>query len=179
MLSPDALSLDSDMLDEARAYLRIETDQEDGPLAAIILAAIGHAENFTRQILIQRVMRETRTASSAWQPLSARPVQSFGGVIGLPADGASFALPVANYTTQIDANGDGHIRVLQPGVAGRVEITYTAGLSSGWATLPEALRLGILRLIGHLYAHRDAADDRGPPTAVTALLSPWRRMVLS
>ncbi len=179
MLSYDALSLDSDMLDEVRGYLRVEPDQDDGSLGAIILAAIGHAENFTRQVLIQRAVRETISASSNWQRLSAAPILSFDGVTGIPADGGLFGLPTANYGTEIDGNGTGHFRVMQPGAAGRFEISYTAGLASEWATLPEGLRLGILRLTGYFYAHRDAADDTGPPVTVSALLRPWRRITLS
>ncbi len=179
MLSFDALSLDSDMLDEVRAYLRVETDQEDGSLAAIILAAIAHAETITRQVLIQRTMREMLSASRSWQKLSAAPVLSINSVIGIPADGGSFAVLPVNYATEIDGNGSGHFRFLQQGAAGRVEISYTAGLATQWASLPEALRLGILRLTGYFYAHRDGTDDAGPPAAVSALLRPWRRITLS
>ena len=38
MLSSDALGLDGVMLDEAKAYLRLESDEDDAPLGAIILA---------------------------------------------------------------------------------------------------------------------------------------------
>jgi uncharacterized phiE125 gp8 family phage protein len=179
MLSHDALNLDSVMLDEAKAYLRLESDEEDAPLGAIILAAIGHAEAFTRQILIRRGVRETISASQNWTRLSVSPVKAISQVTGLPADGASFVLPPANYTADIDNNGDGHIRISQSGAAGRAEITYMAGMAGNWAELPETLRLGILRLAGHLHLHRDSGDDAGPPAAVAALLRPWRRMILS
>lgn len=179
MLSHDALSLDSAMLDEAKAYLRIESDEEDAPLGAIILAAIGYAEAFTRQMLIRRGVTETVPTTSQWRRLMATPVKEITAVTGLPGDGASFALPPANYTVDIDSNGDGHFRVMQPGAAGRAEVTYTAGIAASWADLPEALRLGILRLTGHFHLHRDAPDDAGPPAAVTALLAPYRRMQLS
>jgi uncharacterized phiE125 gp8 family phage protein len=178
MLSHEALGLDSIMLDEAKAYLRLETDQEDAPLGAILLAAIAHAEAFTRQVLIRREVRQTISATPAWTRLSASPVAAITSVTGLPADGASFVLPAANYTSDIDNNGDGHIRVTQAGAAGRVEISYQAGIAASWAELPETLRLGILRLTGHLHLHRDSGDDTGPPAAVAALLRPWRRMVL-
>lgn len=179
MLSRDALSLDGDMLDEAKAYLRLESDEEDAPLGAIILAAIGHAESFTAQMLIRRGVREIRGVSSLWQRLTVSPVTAFTSLTGIPAEGATFVVPVTGYSTEIDSHGDCHFRVTQPGSAGRVEIVYQAGLADSWAELPEALRLGILRLVGHLYAHRDAGDDNGPPEAVAALLRPWRRMKLS
>ena len=67
MLSIEALSLDSVMLDEVRNYLRLESDQEDAALGAILLAAIGHAERFTGQILIRRAVRQTMAASPDWR----------------------------------------------------------------------------------------------------------------
>ncbi len=179
MLSRDSLSLDGAVLDEAKAYLRLETGEEDAPLGAIILAAIGQAESFTAQMLIRRGVREIRGVSSHWQRLTASPVVAFTSLTGIPAEGATFMVPVTGYSTEIDSHDEGHFRVTQPGSAGRVEVVYQAGLAASWADLPEALRLGILRLIAHLYTHRDAGDDNGPPEAVAALLRPWRRMKLS
>lgn len=179
MLSQTALSLDSDMLDEAKAYLRVENDEEDGPLAAILLAAISHAEAFTRSILIQRAMTETIPTASSWRRLRAAPVLAVTSVTGIPAEGARMPLAASAYAVEIDVHNSGHFRTLQPGGFGRVEIAYLAGLALTWAQLPESLRLGILRLVGHLYANRDAAGDAGPPEAVAALLRPWRRVALS
>jgi uncharacterized phiE125 gp8 family phage protein len=179
MLSIDPLSLDGFMLDEAKAYLRLENDEDDAPLGAVILAAINHAERFTGLMLIRRGVKETISASSQWRRLGSLPVSAVTTVTGIPVEGASFVLPSLNYALNIDPNGEAYIRVTQPDSAGRIEIAYQAGFSSDWASLPESLRLGILRLIGHLYTHRDASDDPGPPTAVAALLRPWRRMTLS
>ena len=44
MISRDAVVLGSDMLDEARAYLRLESEEEDASLGSVLLGAIGHAE---------------------------------------------------------------------------------------------------------------------------------------
>ena len=179
MLSIDPLGLDGDMLDGVRAYLRVESAEEDASLGAIILAAIGHAERFTGQILLRRGAREILTAGSGWRTLSAFPVFSVTGVTGIPAEGATFALAPGAWEAKIGSRGEAHFRVLQPGSAGRVEVAVQAGLAADWDALPEVLRLALLRLVGHFYAHRDASDDAGPPFAVVALLRPWRRMRLS
>jgi uncharacterized phiE125 gp8 family phage protein len=176
-LSP--LVPDSAMLDGARAYLRIDEQCDDPSLAAILLAAVAHAEAFTGQILIRRTVRQILPSASIWQRLSATPVSVVGSVTGIPADGASFPLDATHYSTRIDASGDAYISVRQPGAAGRVEVEYQAGLAESWSELPESLRLAILRLTGHLHLHRDDASDAGPPAAVAALLRPWRRMRLS
>jgi uncharacterized phiE125 gp8 family phage protein len=177
MLSLDPLGLDSVMLDEARAYLRVE--DEDPSLSAALLAAIGHAENFTRTVLIRRNAREIVSASPGWQILQVAPVQSISGVTGIPAEGANFVLSANAWEAKIGSRGEAYVRIVQPGIAGRAEIACVAGLAPDWASLPEALRLGLLRLTAHFHAHRDAADGAGPPAAALALLLPWRRMRLS
>lgn len=179
MLSLDPLGLDSIMLDEARAYLRVEDGEDDASLSSALLAAIGHAENFTRNILIRRTAREIISASTGWQILQAAPVLSVSGVTGIPAEGASFALAPDAWEAKIGSRGEAYLRILQQGSAGRAEIICVVGLAADWATLPEALRLGLLRLTAHFHAHRDAPDAAGPPAAALALLLPWRRMRLS
>lgn len=178
MLIPDAIALGSNMLDEARAYLHIDCDLNDPSLSSILLAAIGHAESFTGQILLQRNFRQTVSAGSGWQRLSLTPVTAVNSATGIPADGAKFPMPQESWQYEIDANGDASVRIRRAGLAGRVEISVEAGIASGWEDLPEALRLAVLRLTGHLYNARDGDDD-GPPAAVAALLRPWRRMRLN
>lgn len=165
--------------DEAKAYLRIDHADEDALIDRLIADATVLAEAFTAQQLLQRVVVETLSAGSGWQRLSSAPVRSITGVEGLPAEGAAFPLPVDSYAIDIDAHGQGWVRVTNPGAAGRIRVTLGAGLASDWASLPEPVRLGIIRLTAHLYTHRDAADDVGPPAAVAALLRPWRRMRLA
>jgi uncharacterized phiE125 gp8 family phage protein len=177
MLSIDPLSLDGAMLDEARAYLRLENEEEDAPFAAILLAAMAQAENYLGQLLLRRAVREILPISSAWQRLHGSPFVSVSGATGIPAEGASFAL--SQFSIDVDARGDGWLRVKEPGAAGRVELAYQAGLAGSWATLPEAIRLGVLRLAAHYHAHRDDPGDGGMPEAVTALLRPWRRVRLA
>lgn len=178
MLSLSPLLLDSAMLDEARVFLRIDQEYDDPSLEAILLAAIGHAEEFTGQVLIRRTVREIVPSAPQAQKLSAAPVVEIGPLSAIPADGTRFPIDPAQYTSSIERGGDGCISLLRPGAAGRIEIQYTAGLSPSWGELPESLRLGILRLTGHLFAHRDDLSDPGPPAAVAALLRPWRRIRL-
>ncbi len=179
MLSIDPLSLDGALLDEARAYLRLEQEEEDAPLGAILLAAVAHAERYLGQILIRRQMRETLPASAAWQRLHGSPFVAANSATGIPAEGATFMLTSDAFAIDVDGRGDGWIRVKTPGAAGRVELAYQAGLAGSWATLPEAIRLGVLRMAAHLHAHRDSADDAGPPAGVRVLLQPWRRVRLA
>ena len=165
-------------VEEAKAYLRIENDIEDELIAGLIVAATGLCEAFTGQALIAREFREVIPAQAEWRRLSRTPVRTIVGVEGLPAEGAAFSLPVDAYAVDIDANGDGWVRVIQPGSAGRAIVTFEAGMAADLDGVPEPVRQGIVRLVGHLFAHRDAADEGRPPAVVAALWRPWRRMRL-
>ena len=113
----------------------------------------------------------------------AAPPRDAGGAIvsvsTLDPAGIVATLPVAAYAIDIDASGDGWVRLTAPVATARLLVGYHAGLAADWPSLPEPLRQGIVRLVAHLFAHRDAPDDAGPPAAVAELWRPWRRMRLA
>jgi uncharacterized phiE125 gp8 family phage protein len=178
MLSSEAAAAPPEAVAEAKALLRVALADEDDLIAALMAAAVELCEQFTRQVMLARVFTETLCAAPQWQRLSATPVRSISGVEALTVDGSAVALGPEAYAIDIDANGDGWVRVTAPGAARRVRVAYQAGLAAEWSKLPEALRHGTLRLAAFLYAHRDAGAEAGPPAAVTALWRPWRRMRL-
>ncbi|BAK67994.1 putative phage-related protein [Sphingobium sp. SYK-6] len=165
-------------LDDLKAYLQISLPDEDAALTGLIRAASETAERFIGQLLIVRPVDEIVPAVSAWRSLAIRPVQAITAVSGIPAEGAEFALPVENYTLDIGADGTGRVRVANPGAAGRIRVTYVAGLASEAAALPDAIRHAIVRLAGERHARREGLET-DLPASVSALLRPWRRMVLA
>lgn len=160
---------------EVKAWLRLDSADEDALIDRLVRSAIGYGEGFMGRALIVREEVERLSASREWQRLSRTPVGAISGVMGIPAEGAAFALPVGSYAVDIDGNGDGWVRVIQPGAAGRIDVTFTAGLAANWLGLPEAIRQGAVRLAAHMFAQRDG-DGGGPPASVSALWRPWRRM---
>jgi uncharacterized phiE125 gp8 family phage protein len=178
MVTAEPLEPGAAALAEAKAYLRIETEAEDALVARLVLSAAELCEAFTGRALLARGFVEQVPASAAWQRLRATPVLAISAVEAVPRDGAAFALPAGDYAIDIDAAGDGWIRVTAPGAATRLGVAYRAGLAAEWSGAPEALKQGIIRLAAHLYAHRDGEGDTGPPAAVAALWRPWRRLRL-
>lgn len=179
MLTLDPVVPDGAALDALKAFLRIEGDAEDADLSRFAAAAIVAAEDYAGMQFIRRDARERiPLASTAWQRLGGTPVAAITQVSGIE-DGVATPLPTNAYAIDIDSAGDGWVRIIQPGSARVAEVSYAAGLATEWDSLPETLALGILRLAAHFHAHRDRADDAGPPAAVAALLRPWRRMRLA
>jgi uncharacterized phiE125 gp8 family phage protein len=158
-------------LAEVKAFLRLERDDEDAVLAGFIRTAMSLCEAFTGQWLLARDGEARLAADAAWQRLTALPVLAISGV--RDADGP---LPPDAFEVDIDTSGTGWVRLTRPAGAGRPVACFRAGLASDWNGLPEALRQGLIRLVAHLFTHRDAADAGPPPAAVAALWRPWRRM---
>jgi uncharacterized phiE125 gp8 family phage protein len=154
-----------------KAYLRLETANEDGLIDGLVAAATAHAEAFLAQVATARAATQVIDAGPEWRRLTHCPVRAIAEVAA--ADGS--ALPVDAHAIDIDAAGDGWVRCAGPA---RLRVRYMAGLAADWAGLPEAVRQGVIRLAAHLYTHRDAADEGEPPVAIVALWRPWRRMRL-
>ncbi|OYW15747.1 MAG: hypothetical protein B7Y82_05285 [Sphingomonadales bacterium 32-65-25] len=160
-------------LAECKAALRLERDDEDAVLAGHIRTAMALCEAFIGQWLIERAGEQRLACDLAWQRLQASPVQAITGVF---LAGEALATP---WESDIGADGTGWVRFigLPPAAQGMV-VRFRAGLGPDWNAVPEPLRAGIVRLVSHLFSHRDAADAGPPPAAVAALWRPWRRMQL-
>jgi uncharacterized phiE125 gp8 family phage protein len=157
-------------LAECKAFLRLAHDNDDAVIAGLIRTAMALCEAFTGQWLLIRAGEARLAADGNWQRLPALPVVAITGVRD-----AAGPVPPAQCEVDIDAAGTGWVRA---SAASPVVAQFDAGLAAGWNGLPEPLRQGIIRLVAHLYAHRDAPDAGPPPAAVAALWRPWRRMRL-
>ncbi len=164
-------------LAEAQAFARIDTGEEEGLLAGLLRSASALCEAFTGQVLMARGFEQVLSASASWQRLGPTPVRTIETVERIAADGNATALLPGEYEIDIDARGDGWVRLAVPG-EGRLRVRGQAGLANDPNDVPEPLRQGILRLVAHLFASRDGEGGE-PPAAVTALWRPYRRMRLA
>lgn len=165
-------------LAEVKAYLRVNISDDDAALAAMMRSAQELCEGFLGEALMQRSFAEELPVSSSWRRLCKTPVLSIDGVTGIPAEGAEFALAVDAYAIDIDRNGDGWIRLLRPGSAGRVRVEYMAGLAATPSDLPEPVRHGLIRMTEHLYNSSPGDAAAAIPASVGALWRHYRRMRL-
>lgn len=166
-------------LGEVKAYLRIEQDGEDALLAGMIRTARGLCEAFTGLVLVNTRFVQSETPAATIR-LARLPFRALAGVSVRTAAGVLQPVVGDGYTLTEQNDGGASLRVTAPvGQGERIEIDYWAGLAADWNGVPEDLRQGILRLISHLYTHRDDPEENGPPVAVAALWRPYRRMRLA
>jgi len=175
----DAIAPPEAAVAAVKDYLRIAGDAENALIARLVAVAIGHGEDFMGSALIARPMRQwLACANSAWQRIVRAPVVSIDAVEAVANDGSATALPIEAYAIDIDAAGDGWVRVLDAGAATRLRVRFTAGLASAWDELPEGVAQGVIRMAGHFFTHRDKPDETALPPAMAALWWPWRRIRL-
>ena len=176
MVKDEAIVLPQRAAGEAKAFLRVGHDGEDGLIERLLKSGAELCEQFTGSVLIARSISEALPARMAWQPLARCPVRAITGAEALWRDGGTTPLPAEAYAIDIDSGGTGWVRVIDSGGARQIRLAYEAGMAVDWDTLPEALRQGVVRIAAHLYAHREGDGGAAPPAAVTALWRPWRRL---
>ena len=167
-------------LAELKAWLGIRLSEEDQALTTLLRASLETCEAFTGQMPLEAECEEILPQASTWMWLATRPVQAISAVDGIAADGTRTPVEAENYEIELDADGGACVRAAIYPAANRIAVRFTAGIAPGWASLPEGLKHGVLRLAAHNYRQRDReAALTTPPAAVTALWQPWRRMRLA
>ncbi|MFC3175234.1 phage head-tail connector protein [Novosphingobium bradum] len=166
-------------LAELKDWLGITTSSEDASLTALLRGALETCEAFTGTMPLTADCEEVLCVCADWQAIQARPVIAITGVAGIDHAGARTTLAPSAYAIEFRADGSGWVRVLDPGLAERVAVAFTAGLAPAWGALPDGLRHGIVRLAAHHYRQREAGEAGSvPPAAVAALWRPWRGLRL-
>lgn len=187
-------------LAEARAWLRVDTNDEDAAIASLISAARMLVESATRRALVTqgwRVMLDAWPAGGGeggWSILTTRPsatpseiviplapVQSVSAVRVYDAAGQPQTLALATYRLVGAPERARLVFLAQPphpgAAAGGIEIDLVAGYGDPPDT-PAALRHAILALVSWWFDNRGdvASTDAGslPPRAA-ALVAPFRR----
>jgi len=163
-------------LTEAKLHLRVDGNDENTLVTALIAAARQEAESYTRRALVTQTWRYTCDRLAATVTLPHQPLQS---VTSIAIDGVTLA--ASNY--EVDTS-TGRVKPLSGYAAegiGGIAITYVAGYGAA-SDVPQALRQAMLLMIGHWYEHREAVIT-GPiatelPLAARALLAPYRVMLV-
>lgn len=167
-------------LDDLKAWLAIGTTREDMALTGLLRAALEMCEGFTGRMPLAAECEELLPGTTCWQSLRTRPVQAITQVEALAATGEREPLDIADHAMELDEDGGARLRLTGQRQVARIAVRFTAGLAPDWASLPDGLRHGVLRLAAHHYREREGPGAVPlPPAAVAALWRPWRRMRLA
>ena len=167
-------------LAEMRAHLRLDGDDEDALLAALIRSARLTVEAAARTVLVETrfVIRLDRWPTAGLVRLGAGPLIAVENVRILDRTGGWADLDTDRY--EVDTLADPARLVVTamappPGRRRRgIEIGLTAGHASDAAGVPEPLRQAVRLLAAHWFEHR--GDEARPwPDDLHVLVAPYRR----
>jgi uncharacterized phiE125 gp8 family phage protein len=174
-------------LAEAKAYLRVETPDDDDLIAALIAGARIHVEAETRRALITQSWRLSR---DAWPPdgrlaVLPAPLQTMTAVRVYDESNVSHALDTQTFVPDLA----GSALVFAPWAlpmpgrsAAGIELEVVCGYGGAAADVPEPLRQAIRLLVGHWYENRGVVaighETAVLPVTVAALLAPYRVLSL-
>ena len=170
---------------EAKAFLRLDSDAEDGLLATLIAAARLHIESVSGRALLRQTWRLVldRWPAERVVSLPVTPLISIEAVTAFDEQGDDHAVPVGQFLTEPE-------RLLLPrAVEGMpdlrerlgLEIDYVAGFGEA-ADVPPDLKQALLVLVGHWFENRDAVLVAGAgaviPFGFDRLVASYRKVRL-
>ncbi|RAI44097.1 head-tail connector protein [Rhodoplanes roseus] len=167
-------------LAEAKAYLRLDHDDDDALIAALITSARRLVETATRRALIAQTWRLVRDAWPAGGRLKVLPAPLRTVVAARVFDADGMPRPIDPSAFSLDvAAAPGVISVPlhavpAPGlrIAG-IAIDVSVGYGEDAAEVPAPLVQAVRLWLAHFYEHR-GTEPVGAPPAVAALVSPFR-----
>ncbi len=174
-------------LAEAKAYLRVEHNDDDALIAALVAGSRIHVEAQTRRALITQ---SWRLSFDSWPPdgrivIVPAPLKSLIAARVYDVDGNTQALNTQAFA--LDSAGSALLfapwALTQPGrIAAGIELDVSVGYGAAATDVPEALRQAIRALTAHWYENRGlAANGRESavlPATVNALIAPYRMLSL-
>jgi uncharacterized phiE125 gp8 family phage protein len=173
-------------LAEAKAFLRVETADDDDVIAALIAGSRIHVEAQTRRALIRQ---SWRLSFDGWPddgrlPILPAPLQALTAARVYDFENAAHALDTAAFV--LDRGASALIfapwALPAPGrLSAGIELDVTVGFGDAAVDVPEPLRQAIRLLLAHWYEHRGltaAGTTTALPATVAALLAPYRMLSL-
>ncbi|TCT02818.1 putative phiE125 gp8 family phage protein [Tepidamorphus gemmatus] len=173
-------------LADIKTFLKIEHDDDDALIGALIAAARLHVEAAVRRVLVSQGWRLTL---DAWPPpagagrqidIPLGPVLAIGSLAVLDPEGVAVPLDPAAWTADT-AGIPARLLVRDappPGVPlGGIRIDYTAGYGDP-AEVPAPLVQAVRLIAAHWYETREPVAFGGPanmvPETIAALIAPYR-----
>lgn len=176
-------------LAQAKQFIRVEHDDDDDIITALIAGSRIHVETQTRHALITQSWRLVR---DVWPELGCVPVlpvplRTLDAARVYKSDGSTLALDVTTFTLD-KAAAPARLTFMRGALpaperrAAGIEIDVTCGYGAAATNVPEPLRQAIRLLVAHWYENRGlvAAGQQVAvlPETVAALIAPYRVLAL-
>lgn len=178
-------------LADAKAFLRVETSDDDDVVTALIAGARIHIEAQTRRALITQSWRLVfdRWPIDGLLSIVPAPLQALAAARVYDANNVAQALDVSAFVLDkgasalIFAPNFAPWALPAPGrVAAGIELDVTVGYGDAATDVPEPLRQAIRLLTAHWYENRGlvatSASYSALPQTVAALIAPYRMLSL-
>jgi uncharacterized phiE125 gp8 family phage protein len=173
-------------LDEAKAFLRVETSDDDDVIAALIAGARLHVEAQTRRALVTQAWRLSADAWPADGRLPIVPAALRSLTAARVYDSDNVAHDVDTLAFVLDLGGSALCfapwALPAPGrLTVGIEVDVVVGYGDAASDVPEPLRHAIRLLIAHWYENRGVMSEAATavlPQNVAALIAPYRMLSL-
>lgn len=173
-------------LAEAKAFLRVETADEDALITALIAAGRIHVE---RQSGLALITQSWRLVLDCW-PDNGRiavrpaPLLALTAARVLDFDGEARAIDLRPFVTDASTSTLSFRPWTLPmptRIAAGIELDVSTGFGDAAGDVPEPLRQAVRLLVAHWYENRGiVAGTQGPPLppGAAALVAPYRILTL-
>lgn len=174
-------------LTEAKAHLRVDSDDENTLISALVQAATDHVDGYggiLGRCLVTQTWRQDfdQFSQKLYLPMLAASVTS---VVYVDDYGGSTTVGAANYEL-LNWHGGSYVRFIDDypfpsglAEAAAVRVTFTSGFGAA-ADVPAAIKAAMLLMIGHWYANREAINVGNIvselPLGAMSLLEPYRHV---
>lgn len=151
-------------LDEAKAHLRVDFDDDDLLIGRLVEVAADKVQEATQRSLLNRTLEMRLDGFDYYTPhISLRypPIVSITSVTYVDTSQVTQTISTSDYRL---ADRDGTTAVFPaygdvwPGTLADqevVKVRYVAGYGTDPASVPASLRHAVFLLLGHLYEHRE------------------------
>lgn len=173
-------------LAEAKAFLKVDDNAEDGLITTLIGAARLHVEGITGRALIAQSWRIVldEWPESGVVKLPVSPLLSVTAINAIDAHGASHDIGLAQFSSDRDRLFVPRVVTGMPSLQERsgIEIDYVAGFGADAEQVPTDIKQATLGLVAHWHEHRDAVIVAGSgavvPSGFDRLVARYKRVRL-
>jgi uncharacterized phiE125 gp8 family phage protein len=168
-------------LAEAKLHLRVDGNDEDVLLAALITAARQRAENNIKRAFIYQTWELILDEAKAEIEIPLPPLHAVTGIKVIAEDGTETVVDDSTYIVDRGAGQPGRVR-LKSGCSWPTHrnfasfiITFEAGYGDAAENVPGPIREAIKHLIAQAYENRgDTKAEEEMPAIAATLLWPYR-----